>query len=323
MKITLDLGELVAQGKLTQAEAERLQGFAQADTGALGTNILLAFGTVGVAGGLGVLLPTPETAIGIGALLLGMGLWLTVARVVQWLVFAQIVMVVGALAFFGGLWAVLGDSLYVKVVLSLGLAAVAVFARSGMLASLATVMFAAALVTGFEFWEPTHYLAVTIVVLAALVLGLYVVSLRLTPAYERLAILAMRTAIIMINFAFLAGSLFGDEGLGISAVAFSVAWALALLAFGTWAVLVNRRWVVNSVAIFGAVHFFTQWFLVLGAQPFSILGGGLLLIGFGLALARFNQWVSARKQAIAGESGVAPSSDGWKRCLNPSKPGLL
>ena len=32
---------------------------------------------------------------------------------------------------------------------------------------------------------------------------------------------------------------------------------------------------------------------------FSILGGGLLLIGFGLALARFNQWVGTRKASAS------------------------
>jgi iron complex transport system permease protein len=104
----------------------------------------------------------------------------------------------------------------------------------------------------------------------------------------------MRVAIVMVNVAFFVGSLFGDDRLGLSAMAFSVAWALALLAFGGWAVFANRRWVVNSVAVFGAIHFFTQWFMVLGAQPLSILGGGVLLIVFGLALARFNNWVGQR-----------------------------
>lgn len=247
--------------------------------------------------GAGVFIPTPETAIIVGALLLGLGLWLTIARVTQWLLFAQIVMVIGTLAFAGGVWAVLGDELWVKLGLSVALAAAAVASRSGLLAALAVFMFAAALVTGFDFWQPTHYLVATIGALCALVLGLYLVSLRLPPDYERLAILAMRTAILMVNGAFLLGSIFGDETSGLSGWSFSIAWALALVAFGTWAVFANRRWVVNSVAVFGAIHFFTQWFMVLGAQPFSILGGGLLLIGFGLALARFNRLVGERRKA--------------------------
>jgi len=296
MTVTLDLDALVAQGRISPAEAERLKGFAAADTGALGTNILLALGAAAVTCGAAVFVPTPETAIVIGALLLGLGLWLTIARVTQWLVFAQIVTVIGTLAFVGGVWAVLGDSLWVKLALSIALAVAAVAARSGLLSGLAVSMFAAALVTGFEFGEPTHYLAVTIGALCALVLALYLVSLRLPLAYERLAIIAMRTAILMINGAFLIGTLFGAQRLGLSGLSFSIAWAVALLAFGAWAVIANRRWVVNSVAVFGSIHFFTQWFMALGAQPFSILGGGLLLIGFGLALARFNNWVGARRE---------------------------
>jgi hypothetical protein len=51
--------------------------------------------------------------------------------------------------------------------------------------------------------------------------------------------------------------------------------------------------------------------MYLGAQPFSILGGGLLLIGFGLLMARFNRWVGARREtASVGTS--QPQADGWK-----------
>jgi iron complex transport system permease protein len=62
-------------------------------------------------------------------------------------------------------------------------------------------------------------------------------------------------------------------------------------------VVANRRWVVNVAAVFGAIHFYTQWFEQLGPSPFSVLGGGLLLIGFGAALAWFNKWVGARRNA--------------------------
>ena len=50
----------------------------------------------------------------------------------------------------------------------------------------------------------------------------------------------------------------------------------------------NRRWVVNAAAVFGAIHFYTQWFEYLGPNPLSVLGGGILLIGFGFALRWFN-----------------------------------
>ena len=63
---------------------------------------------------------------------------------------------------------------------------------------------------------------------------------------------------------------------------------LALIAVGLWGVMSNRRWVVNAAAVFGAIHFYTQWFEYLGPNPLSVLGGGILLIGFGFALRWFN-----------------------------------
>lgn len=301
MKITLDLDALVAQGKLTAAEAERLKGFAAKETGELGSNVLFALGAAAVAVGVGILVPTIETAIALGAVLFGAGFWLRITRVARWNVFAQIIMVIGALALLGGLGGLFGEHLWVRIALAAATAVAAVLATSGLLAALAVLAFAATITLDVDIWAPTHYLSVAIVALSGLVLGLYLLSLRLAPAHERLAIIAMRTAILLVNVAFFIGAIFGDALLGLPGVFFSIAWAIALLAFGAWAVFANRRWVVNTVAVFGAIHFFTQWFMVLGAQPFSILGGGMLLIGFGLALARFNRWVGTRGRA-AGDS---------------------
>lgn len=311
MKITLDLDALLAEGKLTPAEAERLRGFAAVDTGMLGTNVLLALGAAAVATGVGVLVPTMGTAIVLGALLFMAGFCLLLLRIERWAVFAQIVMVIGALALVGGIFALWGELVWVRAALTLGLAVASVLAMSGLLTALAVLSFAATIMLDMEAPEPTQLLTLAIAALSALVLGLYLLSLRLPAAHERLAIIAMRMAILLINAAFFTGSLLGDDGLGRSNTAFAVVWALALLAFGSWAVFANRRWVVNSVAVFGAIHFFTQWFTVLGAQPLSILGGGLLLIGFGLALARFNRWVGTwRGGSRSAELPTPPARSG-------------
>lgn len=294
MKVTLDLDALVKSGRITPEEAERLKGFAAADTGALGANILYALGATAVACGIAAFLPTLETLVALGVVLFGAGLFIRMQGMARLQLFAQIILVIGALSLCTGLGGLYGDNLLVRVGLTLGLAVAAVLARSGLLAALAVVAFAVTITFDPEMWPPNHFVAVVIVALSALVLALYLISLRLPGEYERLAIIAMRVAIVMVNVAFFVGSLFGDDRLGLSGLAFSIAWALALLAFGGWAVFANRRWVVNSVAVFGAIHFFTQWFIVLGAQPLSILGGGVLLIVFGLALARFNNWVGQR-----------------------------
>ena len=303
MKVTLDLDALVASGKLTDVEAARLKTLAAADTSALGTNIFLAFGTVAVALGVGIFLPSPPTAIVIGALLAGLGLALTLTKSMQWAVFAQIITVIGALGILGGVALLSDGSLWINLGLVAALVVAAVVASSGMLASLAMLMLAVALGSGSDYWQASYFAgferpALTIGALSALTLALYLLSLRLKPAHERLAIIAMRTAILLINAAFAIGSLFGDALLGWPAQVFSIGWAVVLLAVGAWAIVVNRRWVVNAAAVFGAIHFFFRWFELLGPNPFGILGAGLLLIGFGLLLARFNRWIGARREAV-------------------------
>jgi len=62
-----------------------------------------------------------------------------------------------------------------------------------------------------------------------------------------------------------------------------------LLATGIWAVQENRRWVVNVVAVFAAIHFYTQWFERLGLDPMSVLVGGLIMLAFAIGLWMFNK----------------------------------
>ena len=64
----------------------------------------------------------------------------------------------------------------------------------------------------------------------------------------------------------------------IPATVFSILWAVVLLGAGIWAVQVNRRWLVNLVAVFAGIHFYTQWFERLGATPLSVLLGGVVML---------------------------------------------
>ena len=113
MKVTLDLDALVATGKLSPAEAERLKGFAAADTGALGANILFALGATAVAGGIGALLPTLETLVALGAVLFGAGFYIRVQNLARMGLFGQIIMTIGALALSAGIGGLYGEQLLV------------------------------------------------------------------------------------------------------------------------------------------------------------------------------------------------------------------
>lgn len=317
MKITLDLSRLVEEGKLTPAEAERLKGLARHDTGSLGINILIGFGVVAVAAGVGALVPTALTAIVIGAVLFGVGLMLILQRVQAWDLLAQICLVIGALTLAGGVLYLDNGSLRAAIAITLGLAASAVLARSSLLAALAVISLAGCFGARTGYMHAMYSLsiqepAVTIGVFSALALLTYLVSQRVQADYERIAIAAARTSVFLVNFGFWIGSLWGDRLRLLRAMAagdpaiqtggartapavvipdyvFGIGWALALVAVGVWGVKANRRWVVNIAAVFGAIHFYTQWFEKLGANPLSVLLGGLIMLGIAMALWSFNR----------------------------------
>jgi len=144
------------------------------------------------------------------------------------------------------------------------------------------------------------------VLFSALALIAYQASQRLPADYERLAITAARTSLLLINFGFWIGSLWGDplmllrsmnakdaslDKTVIPATVFSILWAVVLLGAGIWAVQVNRRWLVNLVALFAGIHFYTQWFERLGATPLSVLLGGVVMLASAFALWMFNRRV--------------------------------
>jgi hypothetical protein len=311
MKITLDLSKLVEDGKLTPAEAERLKALALIDTGSFAINILTGFGVSAIAAGGIALLPTPMTAIALGAVLFVIGCAIVLNRVAQWAILGQICLVIGALMFSGGAIGYGAGSLASVLIVTIALTLAAIAARSSLLTALAVMALSACLGARTGYSHASYSLAIfeptlTIVLFSALALAAYLASKRLPADYERIAIMAARTSIVFVNFGFWVGSLWGDpmfmlrgykghdpmammNAIIIPAWLFSIGWALALIAAGIWAARVNRRWLVNIAAGFGAIHFYTQWFERLGATPLSMLFGGVLLLAIALALWAFNK----------------------------------
>jgi iron complex transport system permease protein len=301
----------VEEGKLSPTEAERLRALAAHDTGSLAINILLGFGVAAVSAGAVALAPTPATALVLGLVVFAIGLALTYQGKEQWSLLAQICLVVGALMFCGGVLAIGKGALSAMLIVTAALAGASIVARSGLLAAAAVLALGACLGARSGYWHATYMLAiyeplVTVVLFSLLALGTYYLSKSLAADDERVALIAARTSVFMVNFGFWVGSLWGDNLLlirtllregrnvypavpAISPLAFVVGWSCVLLSVGIWAVRENRRWVVNVAAVFGAIDFYTQWFERLGANPLSVLLGGLLMLAFALGLWMFNK----------------------------------
>jgi iron complex transport system permease protein len=309
MKITLDLSRLVEDGKLTPEEAARLKGLASSEVGTLAFNILIGFGVCAVAAGAVALVPTPATAVATGLALFAGGF--VVVRQPPWLVLGEICLIVGALMFCGGVLALGEGSLQATLIVTAALTLAAIAARSSLLMCFAVLGASACLGARTGYAHATYSLAIfeptlTVVLFSVLAYVAFLASKQLSAGYERIALAAARMSIVLVNCGFWIGSLWGDPffifhgqrvpprssaniEIVIPAYAFSIAWAVALVAALLWGMRSGRAWLVNVVAVFGAIHFYTQWFEKLGATPLSVLVGGVMLLLAAIALRRFNR----------------------------------
>lgn len=303
MKVTLDLDALVVEGRLTPEEAQRLAALGRRATGMLAFNLLVGFGVAAVAGGVLALVPVPATAVAIGLVVAAVGLAVDRTADREWGLLARICLVVGALVAAGGALAA-GDfasAAFLAVALAYGIAAV--LAGSGLLAALCVLAVSGAVGAEagylgqgtYGVMIPDSTLAIAAMLLMA---GLFWGLGRLVPPRTaRLARIGAATALVVANFGFWVGSLWGDEiDLGGAAAlvvpegVFIAAWALLLLGVALLAARRGDRWTLNCAAIFGAIHLYTQWFERLEATPVVVLAAGLMALGLALALA----WVNRR-----------------------------
>ena len=162
--------------------------------------------------------------------------------------------------------------------------------------------------TGTAYWHACYGLFVeepliTIGVFGALAAGLYTLRGRIGEAWKNLTGIAARTAFFLVNFAFWVGSLWGDD-LGeryryaegrsweewraatthIPEAAFSVGWLVLLIA-----VMLRTRhggFLSVTATVFLAIHAYTQYFETFGAQPWTLLVGGIALVGLAVGTAK-------------------------------------
>ena len=142
----------------------------------------------------------------------------------------------------------------------------------------------------------------TIALFSVLAFAAWRVALAASAPFSNLALTFARVSVVLVNFGFWVGSLWGDtpgqlwvrpesfewSAPQIPAVVFAAGWAFALLAAAFWGARKGRRFMVNAAATFGAIDFYTQWFERLGLEPLTVVGGGLAAIGAGYAIWRYN-----------------------------------
>ena len=315
MKVVLDIDRLRSQGRITPDEFDRLRTFASEDTGSLGINILIAFGVVATAVGTLAQFHSSEAAIALGLVVGSAGVLIVRRQARAWGVLGSILTLVGAVTASGGFVMLSRGTwdgyLYGVLLCVLG----ALAARSGLLAAMSALALAGAIGANTE---PGDYFATLqwptriIAVFVPLSWGAHVWSSRLCGPRQRLALMFARTSLFLANLGLWIGSMAGDNlwsrhvdwsllgpprRVDAPGWAFAVVWAIALIATGVWALRRNQRWVVNLLAVFGAIHFFTQYFIRMHATPMSLIIAGVLALGIALAIARYNMGIQTHRAA--------------------------
>lgn len=302
MKVTLDLDQLLKEEKITQTEYEKLGKLAKSSIGSLAFNLLIGFGVISVSVPVFAIVPSAVTAIVIGLILLLSGLQLSRGGSEKWSVLSGILILVGALMTGGGIVTNLKGSLFSLLLVTALFAMAGYFARSALLAVLATLMLSSCLGASTGYFHASYFLVIqepasTILLFTTLAIGLYLWSRKIPFEYERVALASARTSVFLVNFGFWVGSLWGDrlgtENIIITDHFFSILWAMALLAMAFWSWKRNNRWVLNTVATFAGIHFYTQWFETLGATPGAVILAGMLALGFAIGLRSINSSMSA------------------------------
>ncbi|MBN1698569.1 MAG: hypothetical protein JW881_13725 [Spirochaetales bacterium] len=299
MKIVLDPERLLEEGKIDKNEYDKLHALGAKSTSSLAFNLLLGFGVIAVSLGSVAFIPTEETGIIVGLVVLCFGIgFLRTSLVKQWKILAYICVLVGSLIS-GGATIMIGDySPEAFLIVAAVFLAAGIFSKSGLLVVLAVFAGASSIGARTGYFHAMYFLGIrepglTVVVFTAIAIGFYHLSKVLPADYAGLAIAASRTSVFLVNFGFWIGSLWGDDFNGLLCFEaddwmFAVLWALALLATGAWAWFRNRRWVVNIVAVFGGIHFYTQLFENLGANPRSLFIGGVFTLAFAVGLKVLN-----------------------------------
>ena len=317
MKIVIDVDKLLKEGRINAEEYDRLKAFAVQETGSLAFNTLVGFGVIATAGGALALLPSGPMAIFLGLLLAATGVYISSTYSKEWELLGSMLVLVGAITAAGGILFVLEGGVLAFLIVTLLCLVGSVLVKSGLLAVLAVLALSSTVGAMTAYGHATYMLTIrqptlTVALFSVLAVGVYQISKFLPLADKRLAIIIARTSLFVVNLAFWVGSLWGDSlwyqrdmwslrsGEAIPYWVFVVGWAVGLIVTGAWAAWFNKRWVVNLLAVFGAIHFYTQYFERLGAFPGSILVAGLAGLGIAFAIVRYNK------------SAVAVSSEGVK-----------
>jgi len=323
-KVTLNLARLLAEGRISADEAERLHSLADGSRlRHLMANIFLIFGALMVVGGVLALRPTAETGLVLALASLSGGTLLVVKGKSEWWLLGRTLVLMGVLGLCGWIGLRFSDlpqpwPHLTWPLITVLLLAGAVAYRDAFLTALTPIALGYVLGGATAYWHASYFLSVEEPIVSVATFGILGGAIfwlrRLVPAtYELSATVFWRVCFILSNFALWVGSLWGDyigdawlspmhdgtydwkgievwreTAIFIPSVAFTIAWAIILLAIVIVGARTRQMFLVNTAIVFLGINFYTQAHEVLLASPWGLVVAGIVTIVLGLTIFRLN-----------------------------------
>ena len=298
MKIVLNIKELLEEGQIDQVEYDKLLLLSKRQTTSLTFNLLVGLGIVAASIGAIALMPSPYSCFVFGLLVCAVGIFIKINARDQWSVLSIICLMSGLLMSSAAIIWLEEHMFHVItyrsisiVIFILGFSSY--FLKSNLLVAISVLNLSTLLGSGVGYEFASYFIwleypLLTIVAFSILAICFYSFSKKVGADNEKLLITGSRVSIFLVNLGFWIGSLGGDIWLE-SPHIFSLAWALAIFGIGFWAWKENRVWLINVLGVFGSIHFYTQWFQTLGAEPLSLFLGGVIAIGIAILFKMLNK----------------------------------
>ncbi len=298
MKIVLNIKELLEDGQIDQAEYNKLLLLSKKQTTSLAFNLLVGFGIVATSIGAIALTPSPYSCLAFGLTVCVVGILVKIRTSDQWAVLSITCLMSGllmssaAIMWFEEYWFQEITYRSISIVIFI-LVFSSYFLKSSLLAAISVLNLSTLLGSGVGYDFASYFIwldypLLTIVIFSILAICFYILSKKVRADNEKLLITGSRVSVFLVNLGFWVGSFGGDRWLD-SPDFFSIVWALAIFGIGFWAWKENRVWLINLLGIFGSIHFYTQWFEALGAQPLSLFLGGVIAIGIAMLFKKLNK----------------------------------
>jgi hypothetical protein len=312
MKMLIDIERLEHDGLLPRASLDVLRAYAVRRSGVTAIHILLVFGAIAVAAGIMAQVPGAATGAALGVVFLLPGMLVLHSGREQWSRLGGIAVIIGALMLAPSVALLVDRPFTGSLAAALILGVAAIPARSRFLIALVPFALAAAIGGSTGYWHACYALClreplITILAFTLLAAAGWEYAARLREERCRdMAIVFARLCVILVNFGFWIGSLWGDTPghswiapmsqdyifmahPAISPLAFTAGWAILLLALAAWGLRQHRRFMVNTAVVFAAIHGYTQWFEYFHLRPDAVILAGIAAIALGLGLWHYNR----------------------------------